>query len=596
MNKTSRPTVRQTAVLLGLIASTPLFGVDKTMKATANHDFAISDASPSNTSHRWLVGTGSNWVGNVAPSNNVLTPDDLFFNDNSAGNRLAVFSSGSGTPTLVTSVNFQQTSATVNRLDIRSQLTVTNSIIVGTSPGAAPGSAVVLRVDTANIASTGTVNLATYNAQTNSNTTALTVPDITVNAGGSLEFSRQFVGTTSTLPRYLSGNVTIDGGSFTANRGRRPTPTAGSNTNTATSLNYIIGGNFTLTSGTMSLAPDDTNYADTGTGAGTELPDSRLQINGNFTTSGGSITSANTSNADLNLVGATNSIHASTNLNTTDLTLTSLVDNADQSLTSGATLNGLVLTGAGNSVKTVTASSQVGNIIFRQNGTSGKLTLKLGADLELKSGSSLSVATLGSGTTQDLTIDTNGFALNGSAGSVNFNNSAAARASDWTVTGGGSLSAGSMIFSATGNSTLPDLTVTAGTDLTAASFDATNVGTITLGVGGLADFARVSAPVQTFAGALVVNLTAAPAAGSYQLFGAAGGTGDFASVSITGAESVSLSGLNVWSGSSLDFNYTFSELSGLLTISSTAIPEPGTYAALVGLLGLGFAGLRRRRA
>jgi hypothetical protein len=37
-------------------------------------------------------------------------------------------------------------------------------------------------------------------------------------------------------------------------------------------------------------------------------------------------------------------------------------------------------------------------------------------------------------------------------------------------------------------------------------------------------------------------------------------------------------------------------LSGLLTISSTAIPEPGTYAALVGLLGLGFAGLRRRRA
>jgi hypothetical protein len=153
-----------------------------------------------------------------------------------------------------------------------------------------------------------------------------------------------------------------------------------------------------------------------------------------------------------------------------------------------------------------------------------------------------------------------------------------------------------MIFSATGNSTLPDLTVTAGTDLTAASFDATNVGTITLGVGGLADFARVSAPVQTFAGALVVNLTAAPAAGSYQLFGAAGGTGDFASVSITGAESVSLSGLNVWSGSSLDFNYTFSEFSGLLTISSTAIPEPGTYAALVGLLGLGFAGLRRRRA
>jgi ribosomal protein L27 len=589
MNKTYRPTVRQTAVILGLIASTPLFGANRTMVATANHNLVTADSDLS--TNRLLVATGSNWVGGAA--NPPVNGDDLFFGNNTAGNRLAVFSQAAANPTSVNSLNFTQTSAFINRLDVRTPLTVTNDITLGASSGAQ----VVLRVDTANVNSnSGTDRLSTYTAQTTASSTALTVSNITVNSGGSLVFARQFVGTTNTLPQYLNGNVTIDGGSFIANRGRRPAASTGTNTNTATSLNYIIGGNFTLNSGTISLAPDDANYADTGTGAGTELPDSRVQINGHFTTSGGSITSANSSNADLNLVGATNSIHASTNLNTTDLTLTSLVDNANQSLTSGATLNSLVVTGAGNSVKTVTALSQVGNIIFRQNGTSGKLTLKLGADLELKSGSSLSVATLGSGTTQDLTIDTNGFALNGSAGSVNFNNSAAARASDWTVTGGGSLSAGSMIFSATGNSTLPDLTVTAGTDLTAASFDATNVGTITLGVGGLADFARVSAPVQTFAGALVVNLTAAPAAGSYQLFGAAGGTGDFASVSITGAESVSLSGLNAWSGSSLDFNYTFSELSGLLTISSTAIPEPGTFAALAGLLGLGFAGLRRRRA
>jgi hypothetical protein len=588
MNKTSRPTVRQTTVILGLIASTPLVGADRTMVATANHNLVTADSDLS--TNRLLVATGNNWVGGAA--NLPVNGDDLFFGNNTAGNRLAVFSQSSGTPTSVNSLNFTQTTAFINRLDVRTPLTVTNDITLGASSGAQ----VVLRVDTANVNSnSGTDRLATYTQQTTASNTALTVSNITVNSGGSLVFARQFVGTTNTLPQYLNGNVTIDGGSFIANRGRRPAATTGTNTNTATSLNYIIGGNFTLTSGTMSLAPDDTNYADTGTGVGTEIPDSRLQINGNFTTSGGSITSANSSNADLNLVGATNSIHSSTNLNTTDLTLTSLVDNANQSLTSGATLNSLVVTGAGNSVKTVTASAQVGNILFRQNGTSGKLTLKLGADLELKSGSSLSVATLGSGTTQDLTVDTNGFALNGSAGSVNFNNSAAARASDWTVTGGGSLSAGGIAFNATSNPTLPDLTVTAGTDITATTFDATNVGTITLGVDSLANFASIQATTQTFAGSLVINLGAAPQVGTYQLFGASGGTGDFSSIAITSFEPATLSGSNVWSGASTNFVYSFSELNGVFTVAS-AVPEPGTFAALAGLAGLACAVTRRRRA
>ncbi len=590
MQNPTRSQSRNTVALLALLSASPLLGAERTMVGTANHDFAAADAglSTSYATNRLLVATAGNWVGGQLPVNG----DDLVFGNNSAGNRLALFSQSSGTPASINSISFTQTSAFVNRLDVRTQLTVANNITLGASGGAE----VVLRVDTANVNSnSGTDRLATYVAQTSSSSTALTVPNITVNSGGSLVFARQFIGTTNTLPQYLSGNVTIDGGSFIANRGRRPEASTGTNTNTATSLNYIIGGSFTLNSGSMSLAPD-TTFVDNATGSGSEITDSRLQINGNFNANGGSITSGNASSADLNLAGSTNSIHSSVNLNTTDLSLTSLVDNTNQSLTSGAALNGLLLTGTGNSVKTVTATNTVGNILFRQNGTSGDLSLRLGADLALTAGSTVSVATLGSGTAQSLIIDTNNFTLDGSAGSIVFNNSSTARNSDWTVTGGGSVSAGSITFNATGNSVAPDLAVTAGTDLTAASFDATNVGTITLGVGGLADFARVSAPVQTFAGALVVNLTGAPAAGSYQLFGAAGGTGDFASVSITGAESVSLSGLNAWSGSSLDFNYTFSELSGLLTISSTAIPEPGTFAALAGLLGLGFAGLRRRRA
>ena len=590
MQNSIRPQSRPTIALLALLSASPLVGAERTMVGTANHDLASADAglSTSYATNRLLVATANNWVGSQLPVNG----DDLVFGNNSAGNRLALFSQSSGTPATINSISFTQTSAFVNRLDVRTQLTVTNDITLGASSGAE----VVLRVDTANVNSNGgTDRLATYVAQTSSASTALTVPNITVNSGGSLVFARQFVSTTNTLPQYLSGNVTLNGGSFIANRGRRPEPTQGTSTNTASSLNYIIGGSFTMNSGNMSLAPD-TTFVDNGTGTGSEITDSRLQINGNFTANGGSITSANASTADLNLVGATNSIHSSVNLNTTDLTLTSLVDNANQSLTSGAALNGLLLTGAGNSVKTVTASNTVGNILFRQNGTSGDLSLRLGANLTLKAGSTISVATLGSGTAQSLVIDTNNFTLDGSAGSVIFNNSSAARNSDWTVTGGGALSAGAITFNANSNPTLPDLTVSAGTDVTAATFDATGAGTITLGVNGLADFASIVAPVQTFGGSLVINLGALPVIGTYQLFGAAGGSGDFTSVSITSLDTATLAGTDNWTGASSNFLYAFSELNGVLTISSSAIPEPGTFAVLAGLAGLACALNRRRRA
>jgi hypothetical protein len=195
-----------------------------------------------------------------------------------------------------------------------------------------------------------------------------------------------------------------------------------------------------------------------------------------------------------------------------------------------------------------------------------------------------------------LVIDTNNFTLDGSAGSVIFNNSSAARNSDWTVTGGGALSAGAITFNANSNPTLPDLTVSAGTDVTAATFDATGAGTITLGVNGLADFASIVAPVQTFGGSLVINLGALPVIGTYQLFGAAGGSGDFTSVSITSLDTATLAGTDNWTGASSNFLYAFSELNGVLTISSSAIPEPGTFAVLAGLAGLACALNRRRRA
>lgn len=48
---------------------------------------------------------------------------------------------------------------------------------------------------------------------------------------------------------------------------------------------------------------------------------------------------------------------------------------------------------------------------------------------------------------------------------------------------------------------------------------------------------------------------------------------------------------NVWTNGT---GFTFSESSGILTYS--AIPEPSTYAALVGASALGLTAFRRRRS
>ena len=68
-----------------------------------------------------------------------------------------------------------------------------------------------------------------------------------------------------------------------------------------------------------------------------------------------------------------------------------------------------------------------------------------------------------------------------------------------------------------------------------------------------------------------------------------------ASVGLAGSVGGSLSRTGeVWNGSSGAFTFAFNEADGVLTV--TAVPEPSAFAALAGLLGLGFAACRRRRA
>jgi autotransporter-associated beta strand protein len=125
------------------------------------------------------------------------------------------------------------------------------------------------------------------------------------------------------------------------------------------------------------------------------------------------------------------------------------------------------------------------------------------------------------------------------------------------------------------------------------------------GVAGV-NYATVSSTVGTltFGGTLGIDLTASLSGGeSFHLFTANGGAlaGNFSSVSLTGTYIASLTdnGSGTWTGSVGDLNFTFATSginAGILSVVSSAVPEPSTYAAIFGALALGTAVIRRRRS
>lgn len=120
---------------------------------------------------------------------------------------------------------------------------------------------------------------------------------------------------------------------------------------------------------------------------------------------------------------------------------------------------------------------------------------------------------------------------------------------------------------------------------------------MTLDVAGASSFGQIVAASYTYAGALNIHFTSTIAEGTYDLYSFSGSaTSGLSSVSLTGLASLGLGGsAGVWTGSTGGFDFTFTEASGDLVVSASAIPEPSTFALMAGFASLGLCGVRRRR-
>jgi len=107
-----------------------------------------------------------------------------------------------------------------------------------------------------------------------------------------------------------------------------------------------------------------------------------------------------------------------------------------------------------------------------------------------------------------------------------------------------------------------------------------------------------------YGGTLAINFSTTIADGNrYDLFAAADGAGapagfgSFTAVSVTGSYIASLTNSSgVWTGSAGGFDFAFSQATGDLVVTASAVPEPSAWAAILGALSLaGAAACRRRR-
>ena len=184
-----------------------------------------------------------------------------------------------------------------------------------------------------------------------------------------------------------------------------------------------------------------------------------------------------------------------------------------------------------------------------------------------------------------------------------------------TYSGGTSVTSGTLALSGTGAINSSALSVSSGATFkntsSVAFSNALTVAEGALFTGTTAAFTPTSVAISgdlsdgftalnfvsslTKSGALTVSLINTKA-GTYNLISSTT-SGLFSSVTVAGTALVSADADATFSGNDGTFTYTFTNSGNTLAISSfSAVPEPATYAALAGLVILGFAAYRRRQS
>jgi autotransporter-associated beta strand protein len=348
--------------------------------------------------HDWTSATlGGNYSvsANWTPSSPTGGPGsaDVATLGDATANRIVVVDSAAAN-TLGTLV-MNQTSAFSNTLNVTKAFTITNAVTLGAATG----------TEEIRISPPGTSGIT------------LAMPGgLTLNSGGLL--SLRF-GTSSAGAPTLSGNVTVGGGTI---------DTVASVTGTANQS--TITGTLTMSSGSIIMT------------GGSSL-DPRLNVNGNLTSTGGSISSVG-SIGQLVLGGGTNSL-TNTTVGTTTI---SLAAGGNQALSSNGEIGGVIARTSGTKTVSLTGSSKLMGQIQLGSSNTNSTTFRMGSDLTLRSGAGLPTASFGSGT-MAFGIDTDGKTLDLTANTSSWtpNNLGT---SNWTLsstTGTGTIRANTFTFS-----------------------------------------------------------------------------------------------------------------------------------------------------
>ena len=168
-----------------------------------------------------------------------------------------------------------------------------------------------------------------------------------------------------------------------------------------------------------------------------------------------------------------------------------------------------------------------------------------------------------------------------------------------TYTGPTSVSAGTLAIGTGGSLASSTLYSANGATFNTSALTTYNLGSVNVGVAldaATAGFFNAGAGTVSLGGGLTMSFsTASLTAGtSYNLFDYGAHTGNFGSVSLGGSFAGSLTRAGeIWSGNSGSFGFAFDQGTGVLSVS--AIPEPSSFAALLGFAAIGAVGLRRRQ-